>query len=126
MEDMDIHLQHIGLVTSQRWQTKNVDATRRIVKSFVEGIYVMRTNPKLAKMALGKYMKITNDGELEEMYQLLRKLIAVKPYPTNEGFQMSGQAKRKNSSSKGRESQRFSDIRFLEEFRQVWLHRSTL
>jgi ABC-type nitrate/sulfonate/bicarbonate transport system substrate-binding protein len=25
MEDMDIHLQHIGLVTSQRWQVKNPD-----------------------------------------------------------------------------------------------------
>ena len=116
MEDMDIHLQHIGLVTSQRWQTKNVDATRRIVKSFVEGIYVMRTNPKLAKMALGKYMKITNDGELEEMYQLLRKLIAVKPYPTNEGFRaVLDELSEKIPQARAANPKDFTDIRFLEE-----------
>jgi ABC-type nitrate/sulfonate/bicarbonate transport system substrate-binding protein len=86
MEDMDIHLQHIGLVSSQRWQSKNLDAARRIMKSFVDGIHVMRTNPAVAKRALGKYIKITNDAELDETYQLLKKLIAIKPYPTHEGF----------------------------------------
>jgi len=116
MEDMDIHLQHIGLVTSQRWQSKNLDAARRIMKSFVEGIHVMRTNPKLAKTALGKYMKITNAGELEETYQLLRKLIAIKPYPTHEGFRaVFDELSAKIPATKNANPKDFIDTRLLEE-----------
>ena len=86
MEDMDIPIQHIGLVTTQRLISKSPDVIRRTVKSYVEGIQVMRTNPRLAKAALGKYMRISDDGELEETYQLLKKLVPIKPYPTMEGF----------------------------------------
>ena len=52
MEDMDIPIQHIGLVTTRRLITKSPDVVRRTVKSYVEGIQVMRSNPKLAKVAL--------------------------------------------------------------------------
>lgn len=56
MEDMDIPIQHIGLVTTQRLMSKNPDVVRRTVKSYVEGIQVMRSNPMLAKRALSKHM----------------------------------------------------------------------
>ena len=116
MEDMDIHLQHIGLVTSQRWQTKNIDTTGRIVKSFIEAIYVMRTNPKQAKMALSKYMKITNEGELEETYQLLRKLIPIKPYPIQEGFRaVLDELSEKIPAARTANPKDFTDTRLLEE-----------
>jgi len=88
MEDMDIPIQHIGLVTTQRLMNQSPDVVRRVVKSYVEGIRVMRSDPKLAKRALGKYMKISDEAELDETYQLLKKLIPVKPYPTLEGFRI--------------------------------------
>jgi ABC-type nitrate/sulfonate/bicarbonate transport system substrate-binding protein len=72
MAEMDIPIQHIGLVTSQKFVQANPDLTRRIVKSFLEGIQLMRTNPELAKKALSKYMRITDPKELEESYQLLK------------------------------------------------------
>jgi ABC-type nitrate/sulfonate/bicarbonate transport system substrate-binding protein len=52
MAEMDIPIQHIGLVTSQKFVAANPDLSRRIVKSFLEGIHLMRTNPELSKKAL--------------------------------------------------------------------------
>jgi hypothetical protein len=86
------------------------------MKSFVEGIHVMRTNPKLAKSALGKYMKIFNEAELEEMYQLLRKLVAIKPYPTYEGFQaVFDELEAKIPAARNANPKEFMDTRLLEE-----------
>jgi len=116
MEDMDIPIQHIGLVTTQRLINKSPDVVRRTVKSYVEGIQVMRSNPKLAKAALSKYMRITDDGELEETYQLLKKLVPVKPYPTLEGFRVVlDELSEKIPAAKTANPKDFTDTRFLEE-----------
>lgn len=116
MEDMDIPIQHIGLVTTQRLISKSPDVVRRTVKSYVEGIQVMRTNPRLAKVALSKYMRITDDGELEETYQLLRKLVPVKPYPTLEGLRVVlDELSEKIPAAKTANPKDLTDTRFLEE-----------
>ena len=116
MEDMDIPIQHIGLVTTQRLIARSPDVVRRTVKSYVEGIQVMRTNPRLAKAALGKYMRITDDGELEETYQLLKKLVPVKPYPTLEGFRVVlDELSEKIPAARTANPKDFTDTRLLEE-----------
>lgn len=116
MEDMDIPIQHIGLVTTQRLISKSPDVVRRVVKSYVEGIQVMRTNPKLAKAALGKYMRLSGESELEETYQLLRKLVPVKPYPTLEGFRVVlDELSEKIPAAKAANPKDFTDTRYLEE-----------
>jgi len=116
MEDMDIPIQHIGLVTTQRLMSKNPDVVRRTVKSYVEGIQVMRNNPMLAKRALSKYMKLTDQGELEETYQLLKKLVPIKPYPTLEGFRIVlDELSEKIPSAKTANPKDFTDTKFLEE-----------
>ena len=116
MEDMDIPIQHIGLVTTQRLIVKSPDVVRRTVKSYVEGIHVMRTNPKLAKSALSKYMRLSDDGELEETYQLLKKLVPIKPYPTMEGFRVVlDELSEKIPAAKTANPKDFTDTRFLDE-----------
>lgn len=116
MEDMDIPIQHIGLVTTQRLIAKNPDVVRRTVKSYVEGIQVMRTNPRLVKTALGKYMRINDETELEETYQLLKKLVPVKPYPTMEGFRIVlDELSEKIPAAKTANPKDFTDTRFLDE-----------
>jgi len=116
MEDMDIPIQHIGLVTTQRLMSKNPEVVRRTVKSYVEGIQVMRSNPMLAKRALSKYMKLTDQGELEETYQLLNKLVPIKPYPTLEGFRIVlDELSEKIPSAKTANPKDFTDTKFLEE-----------
>ena len=117
MAEMDIPIQHIGLVTSQKFVTANPDLTRRIVKSFLEGIYLMRTNPEIAKKALSRYMRISDPKELEESYQLLRSLVAIKPYPTLEGFKtVFAELAEKVAAARTANPKDFVDTRILEEF----------
>jgi NitT/TauT family transport system substrate-binding protein len=116
MEDMDIPIQHIGLVTTQRLISKSPDVVRRTVKAYIEGIQVMRTNPKLSKAALSKYMRIKDEAELEETYQLLKKLIPGKPYPTLEGFRVVlDELSEKIPAAKTANPKDFTDTRFLDE-----------
>jgi len=59
---------------------------RRLVKSFVEGIHLIRTNPEVTKRAIAKYMRMKDEKELAEAYEVLDSLTQRKPYPTVEGF----------------------------------------
>jgi NitT/TauT family transport system substrate-binding protein len=117
MAEMDIPIQHIGLVTSQKFLTANPDLNRRILKSFLEGIHLMRTNPELAKKALSKYMRSTDPKELEESYQLLKSLIPMKPYPTLEGFKtVFAELAEKVPAARTADPKDFVDTRILEDF----------
>jgi ABC-type nitrate/sulfonate/bicarbonate transport system substrate-binding protein len=117
MEDMDIPIQHIGMVTTQRLIAKSSDVVRRTLKSYLEGISVMRSDPKLSKRALSKYMRLTDEGELEETYQLLRKLIAAKPYPTMDGFRIVlDELAEKIPAAKTANPKDLADTRLLEGF----------
>ena len=116
MEDMDIPIQHIGLVTTQRLIAKSPDVVRRTVKAYVAGIQVMRTNPKLSKASLSKYMRIKDEAELEETYQLLKKLVPIKPYPTLEGLRVVlDELSEKIPAAKTANPKDFTDTRFLDE-----------
>lgn len=116
MAEMDIPFQHIGYVTSQRTIAKQPEVVRRTVKSFVDGIHLMRTNPKLTKRALAKYMRINDAKDLEESYQLMRSLIPVKPYPVLEGFKIVfSELAEKIPAAKTANAKDFVDTRFLEE-----------
>jgi len=117
MAEMDIPIQHIGLVTSQKFAQTNPDLTRRIVKSFLEGIHLMRGNPEITKKALSKYMRINDPRELEESYQLLKSLIPIKPYPTLEGFKtVFAELAEKVPAARTANPKDFVDTRILEEF----------
>lgn len=116
MAEMDIPFQHIGYVTSQRFVAKQPDIARRVVKSFVEGIHLMRTNGELTKRALAKYMRVNDAKELEESYQLMRSLIPVKPYPVLEGFKIVfTELAEKIPAAKSANAKDFVDTRFLDE-----------
>ena len=55
---------------------------RRLMKSFVEGIHLIKTNPEVAKRAIAKYMRMKDEKELAEAYEILDSLTQRKPYPT--------------------------------------------
>lgn len=86
MREMNIPYQGTGLVTTQRFITRNRDVVRRFVKAFVEAVHLVKTNPELSKQAFAKYRKTRDEKQLEEAYQTLREIIKPKPYPSLEGF----------------------------------------
>jgi ABC-type nitrate/sulfonate/bicarbonate transport system substrate-binding protein len=52
MAELNIFYQGTGLVSTQRYIAKNRDLVRRMVKSYVEAIHLVRTNPEVTKRAL--------------------------------------------------------------------------
>jgi ABC-type nitrate/sulfonate/bicarbonate transport system substrate-binding protein len=116
MQEMDLPVQQTGLNTTQRFIAKNPDVVRRAVKSVIEGIHLMRTNPVVAKRALSKRMQIKDEKELEDTYQLLKSFIQVKPYPSPEGFKtiFEDLAKRV-PAAKHANAKEYVDTRFIEE-----------
>src|SRR6266508_2569922 len=116
MQEMDIPVQQTGLNTTQRFIAKDPDITRRVVKSVIEGIHLMRTNPTVAKRALSRRMQIKDEKELEDTYQLLKSFVQVKPYPTLEGFKtiFEDLAKRV-PAAKTANAKEYVDTRFIDE-----------
>jgi NitT/TauT family transport system substrate-binding protein len=116
LEEMNIPFQHTGLVTTQKFIAKNPDLTRRVVKSFVDSIHLMRTNPATAKKAIGKYMRLQDEREIEESYQLLRRVALIKPYPSIEGIKtILADLSDQIPAAKTADPKDFVDTRFLEE-----------
>ena len=116
MAEMGIPFQNSALVTSQRFIAKNQEVMRRLVKSFVEGIHLIRTNPEVTKRAIAKYMRMKDQKELDEAYEILDSLTQRKPYPTLEGFKsIISDLSPKIPAAKTAEPKDFVDVRFLEE-----------
>jgi ABC-type nitrate/sulfonate/bicarbonate transport system substrate-binding protein len=86
LRDLNVPYQGTGLVTTQRLIARNRDLARRTLKSFVEAIHVVRTNPALSKRALSRYRQSKDEKQTEDAYQALREMVKPKPYPSIDGF----------------------------------------
>ena len=116
MQEMDIPVQQTGLNTTQKFIAKNPDVVRRAVKSVIEGIHLMRTNPVVAKRAISRRMQIKDEKEIDDTYQLLKSFVQIKPYPTLEGFKtIFDDLAKRISAAKNANPKEFVDTRFIEE-----------
>jgi len=116
MEEMDIPFQQVGLNTTQRLIAKNPDTVRRVVKSVVEGVQLIRTNPAVAKRAIARYMQIKDEKVLEESYQQLKGTAEIKPYPSAEGFKtIVDDLAKKLPAARTANPRDFMDARFIQE-----------
>ena len=103
-------------MTTQRTIAKNRDVVRRMVKSYVEAIHVVRTNPEQTKRAFIKYRKTRDEKQLEDAYQTLREVIKQKPYPNLEAFKtIFKDVSDKIPAAKTASAKDVVDISFLEE-----------
>ena len=117
MEEMDIPFQQVGLNTTQRLIAKSPDVVRRVVKSILEGVQLIRTNPAVAKRAIARYMQIKDEKVLEESYQQLKGTAEIKPYPSAEGFKtILDDLAKKLPAARTANPRDFMDARFIQEF----------
>lgn len=86
LRDLNVPYQGTGLVATQRLLARNRDLARRFLKSFVEAIHMVRTNPGLSKRAFAKYRQTKDGKQTEDAYQTLAEIVRPKPYPSLEGF----------------------------------------
>jgi ABC-type nitrate/sulfonate/bicarbonate transport system substrate-binding protein len=86
LRDLNVPYQGTGLVTTQRLLARNRDMARRFLKTFVEAIHVVRTDPAVSKRAFAKYRQTKDEKQIEDAYQTLREIVRPKPYPSIDGF----------------------------------------
>lgn len=116
MEEMNIPFQHTGLVTTRSQLAKSPDISRRVVKSFVEGVHLALTNNEIPKQAFRRYIRLQQDREQEDALQVLRSFLPRKPYPSIEGFKaVLTELADQIPAAKTAEPKDFIDTRFLEE-----------
>jgi NitT/TauT family transport system substrate-binding protein len=105
MAELNIFYQGTGLVTTQR-----------MVKTYVEAIQVVRTNPDVTKRAFAKYRKTRDEKQLEDAYQTLREVVKPKPYPNMESFKtIFKDVSDRMPAAKTADPREFVDVSFLQE-----------
>jgi NitT/TauT family transport system substrate-binding protein len=114
MEDLGYPYLNAALLTTHRFAANNPDVIRRVVKSFIEGTHVSKTNPDVSKRALGKYMRLKTEKEREEAYEILGGFTQRKPYPSLEGIK-NILADLNLPAAKTADPKDFVDTRYLEE-----------
>ena len=116
IEDMGFPVQASALVTTDRFTKKNYDLTRRAVRSIIESIHVIKTNPELTKRAIKKYMRFKDERDTDEAYQIMRDILPRKPYPTVEGIKaVLDELSPKLPAAKTAQPRDFMDTRFIDE-----------
>ena len=116
MEEMNVPFQHTGLVVTRALLAKSLDVARRVIKSFVEGIHLATVNPEIAKQAFRKYLRLQQEREQDDAYQVLRSYLPRKPYPTHEGFKaVFAELSDQIPAAKTADPKDFIDTKILEE-----------
>jgi NitT/TauT family transport system substrate-binding protein len=116
LRDFKVPFQGTGLVTTQRLLTKRRDIARRFLKSYVEAIHLLKTNPELSKRAFAKYRQTKDEKRLEDAYQTLREIVKPKPYPSVEGFKtIIEDASDRIPAAKTANPRDFIDVSLLQE-----------
>jgi ABC-type nitrate/sulfonate/bicarbonate transport system substrate-binding protein len=116
LRDFKVPFQGTGLVTTQRLLAKRRDLARRFLKSYVEAIHLLKTNPELSKRAFAKYRQTKDEKRLEDAYQTLREIVKSKPYPSLEGFKtIIEDASDRIPAAKTANPKDFIDVGLLEE-----------
>jgi len=117
MAEMNFPYLASSLVTTDSFVKKNPDVARRVVKSVIDSIHVLKTNPELSKRTVRKYMRLKENRDVDEAYQIIRDVTQRKPYPTLEGLKgVMDELSVKMPAAKTANLQDFMDIRFIEEF----------
>jgi NitT/TauT family transport system substrate-binding protein len=116
MEEMNIPFQHTGLVTTRSYLAKSPDIARRVMKSFIDGIHMASVNADIPKQAFRKHMRLQQEREQEEAYQVLRSFLQRKPYPTLDGFKAAfADLADQIPAAKSADPKEFVDTRLIEE-----------
>ena len=86
------------------------------MRSIIESIHVIKTNPELTKRAIRKYLRFKDERDTDEAYQIMRDILPRKPYPTVEGIKaVLDELSPKLPAAKTAQPRDFMDIRFIDE-----------
>ena len=86
------------------------------MRSIIESIHVIKTNPELTKRAIRKYLRFKDERDTDEAYQIMRDILPRKPYPTVEGIKaVLDELSPKLPAARTAQPRDFMDNRFIDE-----------
>ena len=117
LQMLGLEYQHTGLAVNQNLIKTQPDLVRNVLKAFIEGIHLMKTNRKEALAVMAKYLKTDDADALQEAYEsTVQALIPEKPYPTIRGIQiMLREMGAKDPSARTAQPEQFVDTSLLKE-----------
>jgi ABC-type nitrate/sulfonate/bicarbonate transport system substrate-binding protein len=116
LRDLNVPYQGSGLVTTQQVLKVKRDIARRFLKSYVEAIHLVKTNPEISRKAFAKYRQSKDEKRIDDAYQALRELVKPKPYPSIEGFRtIIEDASQRIAAAKTAKPSDFIDTSLLQE-----------
>jgi ABC-type nitrate/sulfonate/bicarbonate transport system substrate-binding protein len=116
----DIEFAGVGLASTARYVSTHGEATRRVVRALVEGIWAFKGNREAALRAIGKYTRMTDRSLLEETYQTYRKALRLVPRTTDVGVRNILDAiADQNPKARSANPQDFYTNRFIDDLEQT-------
>jgi NitT/TauT family transport system substrate-binding protein len=116
----DIEFTGLGLASTAHYVSAHGEATRRVVRALVEGIWSFKANREAALRAMEKYTRSTDRNVLEEAYQINRKAIRLVPRTTDAAVRNVLEALAdQNPRARGANPQDFYTNRFIDELEQT-------
>ncbi len=118
----DLGLDYLGtcLFTTRTRIQKNEPLVRRVVRAFVEGIHLYKTQKEASLRSMAKFTKSTDQAALEEAYNAYAvKFMARVPYPATKGVEaILEDLGKTNPKARGADPKRFVEPRFLKELEE--------
>jgi ABC-type nitrate/sulfonate/bicarbonate transport system substrate-binding protein len=115
----DFEFNALGLNSTARYVSAHGEATRRLVRALVEGIWAFKANRDAALSAMEKYTRLTDRTLLREVYESNRKIFRLVPRTTEGGVRNVLEALAdQNPRAGGANPQDFYTNRFIDELEQ--------
>jgi NitT/TauT family transport system substrate-binding protein len=111
--------QHQGGVTTRKFLRDNPVIVRNFVKSYIEAVHRLKTDPAVGLKIAAKYLRLEDKELLQKTYEssINENKLPAKQYPTAEGLKIIiDQLALTNPKAKTAKPQDFIDARFVEEF----------
>jgi ABC-type nitrate/sulfonate/bicarbonate transport system substrate-binding protein len=116
----DIEFPAIVLNSTGHYVSAHGEATRRLVRAFVEGIWAFKADRQAALRVLQKYTRLSDRTVLEETYQSTRKLVQRVPRTTDAAVRNVLEALGdQNPRTAAANPQDFYTNRFIDELEQA-------
>ena len=114
---LGIETQHTGAVAQRALAKNNPDLVRRYVKSYVEGIHLLKTDREFSIKVISKYTKVTSRSVLDDAYNFYAvNYIRKVPMPSVAGVKtILEQMGLKDSRAKTANPDDFVDSRYIDE-----------
>lgn len=117
LSSLGIETQHTGAVAQRALAKNNPDLVRRYVKSYVEGIHLLKTDREFSIKVISKYTKVTSRSVLDDAYNFYAvNYIRKVPTPSVAGVKtILEQMGLKDSRAKTANPDDFVDSRYIDE-----------